>query len=104
MKKQLLKLLNITPEQYEDQTMNLWAEWCTAKVVNPKKLQKMLICQALFNWWQRELESLEIEFINDMQTSITQLDPEAYLKAYHFTTRRIYERFSKPLIKSAYDS
>ena len=103
MKTKTLQLLNLTPEQYEDQTMNLWVEWCTAKIVNSKKLQKLLICQPLFNWWQRELDKLELEFVNDMAT-MNQLDPEACMQAYKFTTRRIYERFSKPLIKKAYDS
>ena len=84
-------------------TLNTYVNWCALKTLRKKSLQKILICQPLFNWWQRELEKLELEFIQDMEF-LNQHDPKACMQAYNYTTRKIYERFSKPLIKKAYDS
>lgn len=103
MKTKTLQLLKITPQQYEEKTMDSWVKWCQSRIVNEKSLQKVLICQPLFNWWQRELEKLELEFVQDMEL-INQRDPEACMQAYNFTTRRIFKRFSKPLIQKANDS
>ena len=103
MKTKTLPFLLITLEQYEEKIMQLWLNWCTTKVRDPKNLQKMLVCQALFNWWKREILKLEAEFIEDMQV-LNHPCQITCMKAYDFTIQKIYKRFSKPLIKYAHDN
>lgn len=103
MKTKTLQLLNLTPQQYEEKTLNTYVDWCATRTTGKRSLQKALTNQPLFNWWQRELEKLELEFIQDMKT-VNQHDTLACMQAYNFTIRKIYNRFSKPLIQKAYDS
>lgn len=103
MKTKTLQLLNLTKEQYEEKTLNTYLDWCATRTTGIRSLQKALTCQPLFNWWQRELEKLELEFIQDME-ELNQQDTQACMQAYNFIIRKIYDRFSKPLIQKAYDS
>jgi len=103
MKTKTLNLLQINPEEYEELILQLWLNWCSTKVRNPKNLQKLIKCQALFNWFQAELYKLETEFVNDM-IIFNNPCPETCMKAYGFTVKKIYNRFSKPLIKHAHDN
>ena len=103
MKTRILNLLNLSPEEYEDKTLNTWVHWCVSKASGSKSLQKTLISQPLFNWWKKELEKLELEFIQDME-ALQDHNPKGCMQAYNFTTKRIYNHFSKPLIKKAHDN
>lgn len=99
----ILKTLNLTPEQYDEKTLNTYIDWCATRTAGKRSLQKILTCQPLFHWWQKELEKLEREFLMGMLVLPLQ-DHDAYMKAYDFSTRKIYDRFSKPLIKKAHDA
>ena len=103
MNTKTLQYLNLTPKQYEDKLMETYVDWCASRTAGKRSLQKILTCQPLFNWWQREIVKLEIEFNQDMET-INPQNPEACMQAYNFTVKRLYNRFSKPLLKKAYDS
>lgn len=101
---QVLLLLKATPEEYESIVLQFYFNWCTQKAINKKSLQKVLTCPPLFNWWKKELAKLEQVFIDDAKVynnSITKIDAH---KLYHITTAKLYNRFSKPLIKYANES
>lgn len=101
-KTRVLKMLNLTPEQYEQMMFSTYIDWCASRTKGKKSLQKILTCQPLFVWWQRELERLELDFLNDME-AMHCLDPDVAIKVYNFQTRKIYSRFSKPLMNKAND-
>lgn len=103
METKTLKLLNLTPQQYEEKTLNTYVNWCATRTAGKRSLQKVLTCQPLFNWWLRELNMLENEFIKDMQ-AYPNPDPKACTKAYNFTIAKINQRFSKSLLRYAHDS
>lgn len=93
--------LQQTPEEYEHMIMNIWFSWCREKTSTEKSLQKVLICQPLFHWWQREMKKLETDFLNDTQgyTGIAKIE---WLKLYAEYIIPVFDRFSKPLLKKAY--
>jgi len=101
---QVLQLLKTTPEEYESMIIQFYFNWCSQKTANSRSLQKVLTCPPLFNWWKKELAKLEQVFIDDAahyNNSITKIDAH---KLYHITTAKLYNRFSKPLIKFANES
>jgi hypothetical protein len=71
---------------------------------NEKSVQKALVSKHLFNWWQREFEKLETEFVESIQPYAHVMDKQEALKIYNRTVTKIYKRFSKPLIKHIHDS
>ena len=95
--------LKLTPEQYEDLLMDIWLQWCSTKTNNLLSLQKVLTCQPLFRWWCRELKKLESQFMEETQFYEKVITKELALACYQENIQPIYNRFSKPLIKKAYE-
>lgn len=96
MKAEIRKRLQQTPEEYEYQLMNMWFSWCREKTDNMQSLQKVLTCRPLFNWWQRELELLETEFLEE---TILLHDKKHARELYAEFVVPIFDRFSKALLK-----
>lgn len=97
--------LLMTPEEYEGQLLNIWFSWCMEKVQDPAKLhdgtfQKLLSNQPLFNWWQTEFQKLEREF---MESTRPFNNKNHAKRVYAEFTVDIFRRYSKPLLKKAYE-
>jgi hypothetical protein len=103
MKKQLLIILKIYSHEYELKVLDLYTAWCAKRSKNQQQLQKLLICPALFNWWYRELESLEANFVKHAGVFGTSLSKEVAESYYNEIIADIHNVFSKPLIKKAND-
>lgn len=103
MKTQVFKRLKQSPEEYAGMVMNLWLTWCSSKTNNTKSLQKVLTCQPLFNWWQRELKKLEAQFMEETEVYRNSMSKDVALAMYSDTTRKIFNKFSKPLMKKAHE-
>lgn len=88
----------ITQDDYEMMVMQIWLNWCHQKSKNQKTLQKVLTCVPLFNWWQRELQKLEAEFLEE---TIPFDNPIHAKRMYAEFTVEIFGKFSKPLLKKA---
>ena len=101
MKKEVIKRLGYTQQQYEDMLMTLWLNWCDDKTTSRKSLQKALICRPLYHWWLRELAALEGKFIYETDLHAMDLDQSTALALYISHTRDIYSLLSKPLLKKA---
>lgn len=104
MKTKVTQRLGITPEAYENAVFDMYIQWCAAKTSTEKSLQKVLVCMPLFHWWQRELTKLEERFLEDTEPYKDALTTAEAHQVYHSHTIAIHNRFSKPLIKKAYDS
>lgn len=104
MKKQVLSILQVNKDQYEQIVLDLYFEWCITKSKNEKTLQKVLTCVPLFNWWYKQLQNLERKFVYEGLSFVNHITPEAALDFYHSTTKDIMKLFSKPLIQHAYKS
>ncbi|MGC1471510.1 MAG: hypothetical protein WA775_02865 [Psychroserpens sp.] len=96
----IIKLLKFTPDQYENLMLNTYFTWCSNRTANKRTLQKHLTSPALFNWWKAEMSKLEREFLEGL-VELPLKDPTAYRRAYKFSTGKIFNRFSKPLIQKA---
>lgn len=99
MKAKILEILNCQSHTYEMQVFNLWLTWCQSKTNNSKSLQKALTSKPLFNWWKRELEKLEKDFVTEAYIYKDHLTYETALEFWMQSVEPIYHRFSKPLIK-----
>lgn len=100
MKKQIITRLLMTPEEYEGQLLNIWFNWCYEKTPTHKELQKLLINQPLFNWWQTEIQKLEEQFLLETRP----FSDKNHAKCmYAEFTIDIFRRYSKPLLKKAYE-
>lgn len=98
MKTTINKRLMISVDDYEMMVMQIWLNWCGEKSHNRKTLQKVLTCVPLFNWWRRELNKLEEEFLE----STIPFDNSTHAKRmYCEFTVEIFSKFSKPLLKTA---
>jgi len=95
--------LKVTPGEYQDLIMDLWFQWCCTKTKNLLSLQKVLTCQPLFRWWCRELQKFEAQFMEETQFYENVISKELALSCYNENIQPIYNRFSKPLIKKAYE-
>jgi hypothetical protein len=103
MKERLHIRLKMTPEQYDDTRFQLWIDWCTSKTVNPQSLQKILVCQPLFRWWCKELSKMEASFMDISKDYKDVLCPDTRKALYIESVSPLFKRYSKPLIKIAYD-
>lgn len=101
METTIYQRLMTTQEDYEMMVMQIWLNWCGEKSKNRKTLQKVLTCAPLFNWWQRELQKLEAEFLAE---TIPFDNPVHAKRIYCEFTVEIFSRFSKPLLKTALKS
>ncbi|MBK5213597.1 MAG: hypothetical protein JJE55_08065 [Flavobacteriaceae bacterium] len=90
--------LLMTQDDYEMMVMQIWLNWCGEKSKNHKTLQKVLTCVPLFNWWQRELQKLEAQFLIETQPFLNQIHAK---RMYAEWTIEIFSKFSKPLLKTA---
>ncbi|AUS04515.1 hypothetical protein [Pseudotamlana carrageenivorans] len=104
MKKQVIHILQITPEAYELLVISLYHEWCAQKSNSKKTLQKLLSCVPLFNWWYKQLDHFEKQFIEEATPFKGAISPQVAQDFYRETISGIYSIFSKPLIKKAYDA
>lgn len=101
MSKVIEQQLEKTHEQYEMMVYNLWLDWCNKKTQKKGNLQKLLTCQPLFNWWRRELDRLEREYLKEVQPYKDLLDSSTSRAMYSSSVVKIYNRFSNSLIKQA---
>jgi hypothetical protein len=99
MRQQVIKLLKCDQTTYELEVYSLWLSWCKSKTNNAKSLQKALILKPLFNWWQKELEKLEKDFVSEAKIYGNSLTHQVALDYWRQTTLPIYSKFSKPLIR-----
>jgi hypothetical protein len=109
MEPSVLKILKMNNDQYEQMVMVIWFKWCTnitdnSKTFQDKSTQKLMTCQPLFNWWQKELRKLEEIYIEHNSPYQNQLTRHQAKMLYIEATMLIFTRFSKPLLKKAYDS
>lgn len=61
--KEILKKLDITPEQYESIIWNLYNNWCEGVSTNKSEYQQVLANSAINAWFRMELTKCEAEFI-----------------------------------------
>lgn len=99
MRQQVIQLLKCNQSTYEIEVYNLWLSWCQKKTNNTKSLQKAIILKPLFNWWQKELQKLEENFVAEAEIYGDSLTHEVALDYWKETTFPIHFKFSKPLIK-----
>lgn len=95
--------LKATPEEYQNLVIDTWFQWCSTRTNNNKSLQKLLVCQPLFNWWCREIQKLEVKFMEETEFYAHVISKELALSLYRENIQPIYKIFSKPLIKKAYE-
>ncbi|MCD8449439.1 hypothetical protein LNI98_07000 [Tenacibaculum dicentrarchi] len=101
MKKEVQRLLSLTPSQYNRMIFNVWFEWCNQKTTTSKELQKALICKPLFNWWQKELLNLEALFLKEIAPFYKIVSKDVAQDIYDSYTSEIFKKLSKSTIKKA---
>lgn len=99
----LYQRLQMTQSEYELNIWTLWTQWCATKTDNDNSLQRAIGCQPLFNWWQSELRKLEADFLDQTDAFEDSICKQTAFMLYKECTNPINERFSKPLLKQAYD-
>lgn len=104
MKKQLFTILKVTPEEYETIVIDKFFTWCSLKSKNQKTLQKVLTCKPLFNWWYKQLTKLEKDFVDEAKIYSNSITQEVAIDFYHQSTIKIYQIFSKPLMRKAHEA
>ncbi|AUS06455.1 hypothetical protein [Pseudotamlana carrageenivorans] len=104
MKKQVIQTLKMPLHTYENMIITHYVGWCAKRVKHPSGLQKLITCQPLFNWWLKELEKYELQFLKDVSEYNTAMSAYEALKLYLSYTDKINNRFSKPLLKYANES
>ncbi|CAA0255008.1 hypothetical protein TMP445_80049 [Tenacibaculum maritimum] len=75
MRQQLLKILKYSKSHYELLVFDLYYCWCIEHSYSLNHLQKLVSSQKLFNWFLREYQRQEqqfLEYTKDYQTSNTQ--------------------------------
>lgn len=99
--KKLLNLLETTRERYEALVIDRYLLWCDLNGYDLKDVQKLLANAALFNWWYRQYQLLEAEFMEEAENYTGRADLIS-IRKYHenkmITIRRVY---SKPLMNAA---
>jgi len=100
-KNQILDILQYSSKHYDDLLFELYFAWAEIRSHNQNDLQKILANTAIWHWWRKEYDKLELEFIAEIKAYIGQVNVE-FLRAHHdkkIVHIAIY--FPKPLIKQA---
>lgn len=98
MNNPILNILKCNKEIYENEVFNLWFQWCEIKTNNIKTLQKALVLKPLFNWWEKELEKIERDFIKEAEDYGDSLTHQVALEYWKQSVSKIHNRFSKVLL------
>ena len=98
---QIEQILRQSPDAYELNVFRIWHNWCREKTTNETQLQKVMICQPLFNWWYRELQKYEVKFVKNLPPYHTEIPQKVLVEMYAEFTVEIFDRFSEPLITKA---
>lgn len=102
MKTNLLKILQMTPEIYDDLVFQQYLQWCLLNSLGTDKdLQKLLANTALFNWWQAQYRHLEEIFLEDSKHYQENCHKRVIRAFYAEITIDIARYYPKALIKAA---
>jgi len=98
---QLLNILNLTQVEYETKVIDNYLVWCNLNAWDDNDCQKLLANTALFNWWYRQYQMLEVEFMEEVQT-YSGITSDIAIRRYHTDkVINIAKVYSKPLLTAA---
>jgi len=97
----ILQILKYTPQQYERIVLETWLQYADIITHSDKDLQKVLANAAYFNWFQQEHHRLELQFLQDVQPYIGNIDTESLRDFYDDITCKVAANYSKYLLRKA---
>ena len=94
------KTLKMTEDEYEMHIMNWWTSYCAQKGRSPEQVQKLMINNALYNWWRAQLRDVESEFEEDAKP-FRSCGPKDLQKLYAKHAYKLQLYYNHNLIKEA---
>lgn len=97
----IIDYLQITSKHYLNLKFETYFQWCDMYASNDQQFQSMFANTALFNWWNQEYSRLEAEYLEDYDPYFAKMDVKDLLDQYENRVFKIFNYYSKPLIKQA---
>jgi len=99
MKQFIHHVLNKTPTEYEVFKFDIYLFWCEFNSVSQKDLQQLIASQILYDWYIKQLNLLENEFINKVSNATTLNNTVPYLNGVYIgTVGKISNIYPKKLL------
>ncbi|WP_271783900.1 hypothetical protein [Aquimarina algiphila] len=95
------EILGISQNEYELRQLDQWFKWCSFKASTRIECQKLMVCQPLFNWWQKQYSKFEQDFLEEIRPYQHQVSPEDAERLLSYHLLKIHNYYSKPLILKA---
>lgn len=96
--KNVIQILQITPEHRSKIITDTYIAWCIAHVPNPKALQMALSNQRLANYFIDQYKALEHQFCLQTQIFNVNWTRNTCMDNYINITNQIFKRYPKSLL------
>lgn len=101
MNPQTHKLLQMTPEEYENLHFSAYMDYCDSRTRTQAQLQKLLGNNALFNWWAIEAQVFIKQYHEIMQHFKGKITRDAAITSYMDHVDGVQKYYPKELLKGA---
>ncbi|MGG5507928.1 MULTISPECIES: hypothetical protein [unclassified Myroides] len=97
MRKEIIQLLEITPDHYDQVVLETYFEWCGSFNKSPKAFQLSLSSKALQNYFRKHYSDLEELFVKQIQSykHLPAKDKNAF---YADVTNEIFKNYPGALL------
>jgi hypothetical protein len=75
--------------------------WCEIYSSNDEELQSLLANTSLYNWWNKQHNVLEAQYLEDVEPYLAKSDIKQLRDLYDSKMATIVMYYSKPLVKQA---
>jgi len=99
--KTIAQIIGKSEHEYEMDLFNLWWNYCKSKARNEAELQLLITNPPLNNWFIRELEVLQNQFLSDVELYKDNSYKSELLKIWVNSVLPIFTLRSLPLINAA---
>ena len=115
--KQIQRLLDITPEQYNQEYIHRWTHWCldqvkhyivdqttctpTAERLYHAELQKVMANTAVNNYYSDQHDELEYQALQFLQPQVLRISLGQMREHYDITMANIFKVYPKSLLNFA---
>ena len=108
----ITKILKLSHDGYWNLVFKNWFHYCEQyalkSVVNSQEMetsiedfQKLLANASLFNYWYKQYQKYEAEFLEEVQPFLVLKDPDSLKKLYEKNVWKVKYEYSKILIDKA---
>ena len=93
----IVDFLKVTANEYETIRLNLFVRWCETKSTSPIEWQYLLTNNAVYNWFNIELEKKENRLMNDLSLYHNQASSTDLVELYVTYMKNLDALFLAPV-------